>query len=59
MNMTYLCLEQHGKLNLINRLNLNLGNVICLCLKGERKKTQRIDKKTVTQTTASDNNNLL
>lgn len=59
MNMTYLCLEQqHGKLNLINRLNLNLGNVICLCLKGE-KKTQRIDKKTVTQTTACDNNNLL
>lgn len=29
--------QQHGKLNLINRLNLNLGNVICLCLKGEKK----------------------
>lgn len=38
MNMTYPCLEQqHGKLNLINRLYLILGNVICSCLKREKK----------------------
>lgn len=56
MNMTYLCLEQqHGKLNLINRLNLKCY----MFMLKRRKKTQRIDKKTVTQTTACDNNNLL